>query len=436
MARRLLVSLITLAALVAFPVPGSAGGSAPLSKIQHIVVIYEENHSFDDLYGGWEGVNGLGNADAAHTTQVGQGGAPYTCLLQGDVNLTSPPLTATCTDSTTATTFTSHFANAPFQIDTYIPASATTCPDAAHAFSFPNGVANGSGQPGGCTRDLVHRFYQEQYQLNGGNQNRYVTGSDAAGLSMGYYDTHALPVYAYLHGAGHPRYAILDDLFQAAFGGSFLNHQWLIAAGTPTYPGAAETLHSILDANGMPVLRSPPSSQSSVALYTSPATTVRDAALTSACPAPLRLACGDYAVNTMQQPGLPVLPEQGVPVPPSALRLLRALRGGRAGPEPPPRRAGVPPAGEVVEERVQPRAGQLREAAGPRERAPRLRERAERELPPGHPAQGHRGEQVREGHDGGGHLRRVRGAVGPRLAPRATSGGQAPGSPRSCSRRF
>jgi phospholipase C len=27
----------------------------------------------------------------------------------------------------------------------------------------PNGIPNGSGLPGGCTRDLVHRFYQEQY---------------------------------------------------------------------------------------------------------------------------------------------------------------------------------------------------------------------------------------------------------------------------------
>ena len=30
-----------------------------LRAIKHIVVIYEENHSFDNLYGGWEGVNGL-----------------------------------------------------------------------------------------------------------------------------------------------------------------------------------------------------------------------------------------------------------------------------------------------------------------------------------------------------------------------------------------
>ena len=71
----------------------------PLDRINHIVVIYEENHSFDNLYGGWEGVNGRANADAAHTTQVDQHGVPYACLKQNDVNLTSPPLAVTCTDA-------------------------------------------------------------------------------------------------------------------------------------------------------------------------------------------------------------------------------------------------------------------------------------------------------------------------------------------------
>src|SRR5437867_13228080 len=94
-----------------------------LSKIRHIVVIYQENHSFDNLYGGWEGVNGRANADAAHTIQIGQAGAPYTCLLQNDFSLTSPPLPADCADSTTGTPFTSHFTNSPFQIDFFIPPS-------------------------------------------------------------------------------------------------------------------------------------------------------------------------------------------------------------------------------------------------------------------------------------------------------------------------
>jgi len=87
-----------------------------LSAINHIVVIYEENHSFDNLYGGWEGVNGLAAADAAHTTQVIQSNTSpppaYTCLMQYDVNLVSAP-GPLCTDSTTGTTFTSHFTNHP-----------------------------------------------------------------------------------------------------------------------------------------------------------------------------------------------------------------------------------------------------------------------------------------------------------------------------------
>jgi phospholipase C len=322
---RLLVAVALAAALATAVVFAATSGSAsaahrhsdrrhgdrrtPLSRIKHIVVIYEENHSFDNLYGGWEGVNGIASADPEQTTQVSQSGTPYACLMQNDVNLTSPPLAPTCTDTTTAKTFSSAFRNEPFNIDSYIPASATTCPPpdkfAAH------GMPNGTGLPGGCTEDLVHRYYQEQYQLNGGRQNRYVTGSDAVGLTMGYYDTRALPVYKYLHGHGHPAYAIADNFFAAAFGGSFLNHQWLISANTPTFAGAlndgsANDLHSVVDANGMP---------SNYPLYTSPAAQLKDQQLTASCtpgpgrgPTPPGVACGDYAVNTTQSSYQPFPP--------------------------------------------------------------------------------------------------------------------------------
>jgi acid phosphatase len=290
-------------ALVAAPAAAHGGdhGKGGLKKIRHFVVIYQENHSFDNLYGGWEGVDGIARADRAHTVQVNQAGAPYQCLLQNDVNLTSPPLSATCAN--TAPAFTSHFTNAPFRIDDYIAPEDTTCP--APGVSAPNGVLKGTGLPGGCTRDLVHRFYQEQYQLNGGSQNRYVTGSDAVGLTMGYYDTRRLPVYEYLHRRGHPDYVISDRFFQAAFGGSFLNHQWLVAAASPVFAnarndGSADDLHSLVDANGMPT---------SYPLYTATGT-VKDAALTVPCasPHPAGLACGDYAVNTIQPPYQPFAP--------------------------------------------------------------------------------------------------------------------------------
>jgi acid phosphatase len=290
------------------PADHDHGGRGSLGNVKHIVVIYEENHSFDNLYGGWEGVNGLGSVDISRTLQVNQAGQRYSCLRQEDVNLTSPPLTATCTDSTGATPFSSHFTNAPFAIDDYIKPSDTTCP-APGAFA-PNGVPNGTGLPGGCTRDLVHRFYQEQYQLNGGMQNRYVTGSDATGLTMGYYDTRSLPIYKYLHSPGHPRYAIEDSFFQSAFGGSFLNHQWLVAARTPVWPnalndGSTNDLHSVVDANGMPT---------KYPLYT-PLSAVTDGALTASCnppagrgPTPPGTLCGDYAVNTVQPTYQPYAP--------------------------------------------------------------------------------------------------------------------------------
>jgi phospholipase C len=217
-ARRLAVALATLA-LVAVVVPVSAApNKGPLGNFKHIVVIYEENHSFDNLYGLWGDVNGqhlvgLADADAAHTKQVDWTGRRYDCLLQTDIGLQtsaqlypamSPTnvkpagatgaLTESCTQDLTLENGTpvhisSAFENAPYKIDDYIPATAETCPDLDHLFQYTFGIADGYGSPGGCTRDLVHRFYQEQYQINGGNMNRYITGSDSAAMSFRYYDT-------------------------------------------------------------------------------------------------------------------------------------------------------------------------------------------------------------------------------------------------------
>src|SRR6476660_2740507 len=193
--------LAALCAVAVVPSMASASNGhsdkGSLQQFKHLVVIYEENHSFDNLYGRWgpvngQAINGLGQADLDHTVQVAENGTPYSCLNQNDVNLTSPPLSVVCTDPNPAVG-SSHFVNLPFKIDDYIPPSATTCP--APGVFAAHGVPNGSGQPGGCTEDIVHRFYQEQYQLDGGRQNRYTTGSDAVGLTMGHYRTPALPIY-------------------------------------------------------------------------------------------------------------------------------------------------------------------------------------------------------------------------------------------------
>ena len=236
-------------------IPAAAGARArddtpPLHRIKHIVVLYMENHSFDNLYGTFPGADGLAQAPPSHTKQVDLNGQLYKCLPQDDPHLTSPPLPADQCSTASGDPFDSHFTNDPFSIDQYIP------PD----------------QP---TRDLVHRYYQNKVQIDGGKNDKFVAASDALGLTMGHYDTQSLPMYRYAR-----KYTVADDFFMGAFGGSFLNHQWLISARTPTDPGAPTDggpcdIHTTLDpATGLPAAG-------------------KDGALTTA-------AEGDFAVNTIQ----------------------------------------------------------------------------------------------------------------------------------------
>jgi phospholipase C len=279
---------------------------------KNVVVIYQENHSFDNLYGRWgrvggQRVDGLSQADAAHTTQLAQDGQPYACLPQNDVNLTSPPQPDTCTDARHGIEK-SDFTNRPFSIDRYIKPTDTTCPKPEGASSpLGRGFPKGTGLPGGCTRDLVHRFYQEKYQINGGKQDLYVTGSDAVGLTMGTYKTRQLPIYKYLHSPDAPHYVVADRFFQGANGGSFLNHQWLIAGRAPVVnptgaipTGNTRPANSVVDANGMPA---------SYDQYKATGPVV-DGQLTVACADPSQVenyqkACGNFAVNTVQPSSVP-----------------------------------------------------------------------------------------------------------------------------------
>jgi len=245
--RRLLLILAAIAVCMALAAPSAPAKRPPFKHIDHFVVIYLENHSFDNLYGTFPGADGLANADPAHTLQTDFSNTVMKCLEQNDPQLTSPPLPADACSTAQGDPFNSHFGNAPFSIDAYVPANMKT-------------------------RDLVHRYYQNQVQIHGGKNDRFAAASDAKGLAMGVYDTSNLPLADYAR-----RYTLADNFFQGAFGGSFLNHQWLIAARTPAFANAVSDggscdLHSVLGANGMPT---------------------KDGALTT-------VADGDWAVNTIQ----------------------------------------------------------------------------------------------------------------------------------------
>ncbi len=174
-----------------------------LGRLDHLVVIYLENRSFDNLYGEFPGADGLAAASGA-PLQVDGTGTPF-ATLPAVPGMASIPTT---------------LSNAPFNIEQFVPANVPT-------------------------RDLVHRFYQEQAQIHGGRMDKFALVSDAKGLVMGFYHTAPLPL-----AAEAARYTLCDNFFHAAFGGSFLNHFWLISAQTPVFPNAPAAVVARLDAAG------------------------------------------------------------------------------------------------------------------------------------------------------------------------------------------
>ncbi|GAB7537705.1 acid phosphatase [Burkholderia sp. 22PA0099] len=239
-----------------------------LASVQNVVVIYAENRSFDNLYGAFPGANGTANIKAADAVQLDRDGTPLATLPRIWGGLTAAGAAVPVTEAMTA-----NLPNAPFAID-----------DTA---GFNTGLNV-------TTRDLYHRFYENQMQINGGKNNMFAAWADSGGLVMGHYNTDAskLPLWKIAQ-----QYTLADNFFMGAFGGSFLNHQYLICACAPVYPNANNSVASksisTVNADGVSLTVDP---------ATSPAS-----ALTGV---PKFLNSGNltpdfYAVNTMQPPYQP-----------------------------------------------------------------------------------------------------------------------------------
>ena len=98
----------------------------------------------------------------------------------------------------------------------------------------------------------MHKFYQEQYQLNGGSRTATSPAATRSACRWATTTRKQLPIYRYLHRKRAPHYVIADHFFQAAFGGSYLNHQYLVAAQPPLWTAAPANEHSVIDSAGMP----------------------------------------------------------------------------------------------------------------------------------------------------------------------------------------
>jgi acid phosphatase len=234
--------------------PGCASmppGHAPLEAIQTIVVIYAENHSFDNMYGMFPGANGVAQASAVQTQQRDH---------DGSVLPTLPPV---------------------YKGDK---------PNPDYPRGLPNGPFRIDGPPTNRRIDEIvpgpiHLYYQNIEQVDGGHNDKFVAMTNVGSWVMGYYDGSSQKVWQWAK-----RYTLADNYFMGAFGGSFLNHQWLICACTPVYRDAPESMRAQLDERGL--LKRRPDSPASV------------------MEGPARLYDGQvtpdgYAVNTSQPPYQP-----------------------------------------------------------------------------------------------------------------------------------
>jgi phospholipase C len=208
--RWILVLALAVAALTGCATKGT--GQSGLERIEHIVVIYAENRSFDHLYGSFPGAEGIAQASAEQKTQLDLDGKPL------------PHLPASYSAGKPVAKFpTKGLPNGPFRID----------------------APPINGRFDEVLLSPWHLYYQNREQIAGGKNNKFVALADVGAWVMGYFDGSRMKMWKWAQ-----EYTLADHFFMGAFGGSFLNHQWLICACTPIDPNAPASVRPTLDAQG------------------------------------------------------------------------------------------------------------------------------------------------------------------------------------------
>lgn len=199
------------------PVPhtGPVTDAQLRDHIDTVVVIYAENRSFNNLFADFPGLqHPLAKVSHEKTLQRDRNGKVLATLpkIWGGL-VPTQQVVEHRTYQIGADAF-GPIANGPFALQT------------PEGDPLPQGLV---------TRDLVHAFYNNQLQINGGRNDGFVAWGDSGGLVMGHYgDTSSnLRLYQLAR-----EFTLCDNFFMGAFGGSYLNHQYLIAARPPFYPDA------------------------------------------------------------------------------------------------------------------------------------------------------------------------------------------------------
>jgi acid phosphatase len=113
--------------------------------------------------------------------------------------------------------------------------------DVQHLPNAPFKLTDAAGQPlpeAIITRDLWHLFYQNQMQINGGKNDGFAAWADSGALTMGRYGETSKNLGLWQIAR---EFTLCDNFFMGAFGGSYLNHQFLISGRVPEFFDAAST---------------------------------------------------------------------------------------------------------------------------------------------------------------------------------------------------
>ncbi|HET8765163.1 MAG TPA: acid phosphatase, partial [Rhodanobacter sp.] len=197
------------------PLAGAAFDAALRERIRHIVVIYAENRSFNNLFAEFPGLaEPLSAVPPERYRQRDR---------DGSVLATLPPIWRGLVPRQQVVNHRS------FEIGENAIANL---PNAPFALATPDGRPLPHGV---VTRDLIHAFYANQLQINGGKNDGFVAWGDSGALVMGHYADSATNLRLWNLAR---EYTLCDRFFMGAFGGSFLNHQYLVAAQPPYYPHA------------------------------------------------------------------------------------------------------------------------------------------------------------------------------------------------------
>ena len=110
--------------LLATAASAQPAANDPLGKIGHIVVIFQENRSFDNFFGRFPGANGFANS-GGFAPQIGPDGKPYK-LLPAAIDTNLKP-------AAEDPRFPAQLPNQPFAINPYVSLEEETG-DLIHAF--------------------------------------------------------------------------------------------------------------------------------------------------------------------------------------------------------------------------------------------------------------------------------------------------------------